>query len=206
MTLPSWDEEVVLHHHATGAALPAKVGRTDGETLALVLQAVPEDPLAEGSGEVEFTSTGGVHRVPAAIVGHLIDEPPVVLVRVDGPEHLVLQRRDAFRVVAYLSVRVRACESSDPGALTTTVDVSARGLLIKDPLGLVPGEEVEIELELTEATPGPPVRARGRLVRVAESDLKGVMIEAISSTDQQRLFRFVTRRERELLARNRYLR
>jgi hypothetical protein len=60
------------------------------------------------------------------------------------------------------------------------------------PLGL----DVRIELQ---AEPGAePIRALGRVVRVAGQDEKGVRIDSISREDEERLVRLV--RERELAA------
>jgi PilZ domain-containing protein len=69
-------------------------------------------------------------------------------------------------------------------------------VLIKDLWNLPLGIDVRIELQ---AEPGAaPIRALGRVVRVAGSEEKGVRIDSISREDEERLVRLV--RERELAA------
>ena len=195
MTLPAWNEEVVLRHHETGTTVPVRVTPADGGLLGLVLTTRPARDLTAGPGDLECTGPGGVRRFSAAIVGQLAEVPPSVLVRVDGPPQ-VLQRREAFRVVAFLDVRIRVRAGLGAATETTTVDVSAAGMLIKDPLGLAPGTEVDIELDLTDAPSAPPIHATGRLVRVVRDDLKGVVIDAVADADRERLHRYVLAQER----------
>jgi hypothetical protein len=69
-------------------------------------------------------------------------------------------------------------------------------VLVKDKWNMPLGIDVRIELQ---AEPGAePIRALGRVVRVAGEDEKGVRIDSISREDEERLVRLV--RERELAA------
>lgn len=199
MTPPGRAEHVVLRLPASGDALPARMGDPDGELLTLVLTAAAAPPaLAGDAGLIEYTTARGVHRVAAEIVGPDAAAPEVVRVRAGGPEQVV-QRRDFARVDAFLAVRAKVAGGVQGIARTTTLNVSAGGVLLQDPFGLPPGAVLELDLELDP--PGAPVHARGRVVREVSPDVKGVLIDTIASADRERLVRYVTARERLALQR-----
>lgn len=208
MTPPGEKRRVVLRLPATGDTMSARLEEADGELLTLVLDAATGQVLRGEPSLIEYTSAQGVHRVPAAIVFSDGAQDEVLRVRPDGPERVV-QRRDFLRVDAFLAVRARVVGDFDADGLqtvhgvlrTTTLNVSAGGMLLKDLFDLRPGTELELEVELGQGQSGPPACARGRVVREVTPDVKGVMIESMASTDRERLVRYVTVRERETLKR-----
>ena len=106
-----------------------------------------------------------------------------------------IQRREWARVDTILPIKVKGVDEP-VGGETQTLNISGGGVLVKDKWNLPLGIDVRIELE---PEPGAaPIRALGRVVRVANPDEKGVRIESISREDEERLVRLV--RERELAA------
>jgi len=82
------------------------------------------------------------------------------------------------------------------GGETQTLNVSGGGVLIKDKWNMPLGIDVRIEVQPEGG--GEPIRALGRVVRVANPEEKGIRIDSISREDEERLVRLV--RERELAA------
>jgi hypothetical protein len=191
MAPPRRAQPVVLHLPDGSASLPARVDAADDDVLTLVLSAPAGPALRDGTAVVEYTSPRGVHRVSGA-VEHPGEEPDVVRVRRDGPDDVV-QRRDFVRVDAAIPVAVTVSDPIRGIAHTTSLNLSAGGMLVSDPLGLPPGARVDVEIELPGSA---PVRAHGRIVREAHADAKGVQIELIARDDQERLVRYVAERER----------
>lgn len=198
---PNRAQQVTIHLLDTEAELSARVDAADDDQLTLVLSTLPEDDsvgeLRDHPAVIEYKTPRGVFRLYGAIDGRG-DAPEVVRVRRDGNDD-VIQRRDFVRVEAALPLKVRITGPIRGAALTTTLDLSGNGLLVSDPVGLLPGTELDIELELAPGTP--PIQAVGRVVREVGKDLKGVQIEHISRADRERLVRFVTERERLALKR-----
>jgi hypothetical protein len=175
--------------------LPATVsGFADG-AIALVLAV--KDPrvsrLAGSEVAVEYKTGRGIQRFGGTLQ---IDaaRPEHMRVILTGDVERV-QRRGWARVPAHLPITVKGID--EPlGGETQTLNVSGGGVLIKDKWDLPLGTDVRIELQ---AEPGKePIRALGRVVRVAGKDEKGLRIDSISREDEERLVRLV--RERELAA------
>jgi c-di-GMP-binding flagellar brake protein YcgR len=108
----------------------------------------------------------------------------------DGP-----QRRDFFRVNALLCIRARVPGYPMGPIDTRTRNVSANGLLLEDAYGLPLGTALELELELEHDDV--PLKAHGIVVRAVPPRLKGIIIDAISVADRERLVRYVAARQRE---------
>ena len=105
------------------------------------------------------------------------------------------ERREWARVEAHLPITVKGIDEP-VGGETQTLNVSGGGVLIKDKWNMPLGTDVRIELQ---AEPGAaPIKALGRVVRVAGTEEKGVRIDSISREDEERLVRLV--RDRELAA------
>lgn len=196
MAAPRRAQHVVLHLPDGTTSLPARVDEADDEVLTLILTAPPGGPdaLRDRSAIVEYTTPRGVHRVSGAIDRG--DAPEVVRVRRDGLGDVV-QRRDFVRVDAAIPVAVTVTDPIRGAAHTTSLNVSAGGLLLSDPLGLPSGAAVAIEIELSPGSA--PVLAHGRIVREVGEGAKGVRIELIARDDRERLVRFVVERERHAL-------
>jgi hypothetical protein len=182
--------------HAHVGALPATVDACDGGVLVAVL-AVPDSRLGRLAGQeiaIEVTSNSGIMRykgVLEPIEGRAV-EVRVVL----SSETERIQRRAWARVDAVLPVGVRGIDE-EIGGLTSTLNVSGGGLLIKDPWRLPLGLDVRLELEVV--TGEPLLRAVGRVIREATPEQKGIRIDAILRTDEERLVHLVRDRERAAL-------
>ena len=190
---PERTQHVVLHLGDNDEMVPARVDETSSDSLTLVLSAPPEVPV-DGHAVVEYTTPRGVHRVSGDIEGEPSQTDSGILrLRRDGAD-FVLQRRNHVRVDAVVPAQVTINDPERGVARTTTLNVSGGGLLLTDPLKMRPNTIVDIELTLSPADP--PVKARGKVVREADDDRKGVEILEISDADRQRLVRFVTEQER----------
>jgi hypothetical protein len=178
-------------------ALPAIVDTIASATIALVLS-VPDPRVRRLAGReviVEWTTVRGIQR----LLGRLELAPSgaleVVYVSVHGDVERI-QRREWARVEAIAPIHLHGIDE-DVGGETCTLNVSGGGVLIRDLWRLPLGIDVRIELEVE---PGRPrVKALGRVVREAASDLKGVRIDDISTDDEERLVRYVRERERAAL-------
>ncbi len=114
-----------------------------------------------------------------------------------------IQRRRHVRVDAEVPVLVRVSTSTTGSLLKSkTLNVSGGGLEIVDNVGLPINAIVKIELKL----PGEPmpVPLTGRIVRRARPNTKGVKIERMILSDQDRLVKFIFTRQR-LELRNRQI-
>jgi PilZ domain len=173
-------------------AVPATVEATEAGALVLTL-AVAESGVARLGGaavSVEVTSGRGIQRYGGTLQLQP-NRPERLRVVLDGDAERI-QRRDWARVDAVVPVRVQGVD--EPlGGETSTRNVSGRGLLVLDPWRMPLGTDVRIELEVEPGTE--PVRALGRVVREAASDLKGIRIDGIARDDEERLVRFVRARE-----------
>ena len=106
-----------------------------------------------------------------------------------------IQRRRHVRVDAEVPVVLRLSTSSSGSLLRSkTVNVSGGGLEIVDNVGLPLNAIVKIELRLPGDTV--PVPMTGRIVRRARPNTKGVKIERMLLSDQDRLVKFIFTRQR----------
>lgn len=191
---PRRAQSVTIHLPDAEAELSARVDEADDDVLTLVLSSPDEasaNRLRDRPAVIEYKTPRGVFRLSGALAE--TGDPEVLKVRRDGHDD-VIQRRDFVRVEAIQPLQVTITDPIRGAAHTTTLNLSGGGLLVTDPLGLPPGAEIDIELELVPG--GPPVRASGRVVREVGKDAKGVQIEHIAREDRERLIRFVTERER----------
>ena len=175
--------------------LPATVSGMENGVIALVLAV--KDPRVQRLGgtevAVEYKTGRGIQRF-GGILQLDSARPEHLRVVLKGDVERV-QRREWARVDAHLPISVNGIDEP-VGGDTQTLNVSGGGVLIKDKWNLPLGTDVRIELQ---AEPGAaPIRALGRVVRVAGTDEKGVRIDSISREDEERLVRLV--RERELAA------
>ena len=105
-----------------------------------------------------------------------------------------IQRRRHVRVDAELPVLLRMTRPDATLIKTQTLNVSGGGMEVVDKVGLPIGALVKIELRL----PGDalPLPVTGRIVRRARVNTKGVQIERMLASDQQRLVKFIFTRQR----------
>ena len=173
--------------------LPATVASVEAGAIVLVL-AVKDNRVQRLAGQevaVEYKTGRGIQRFGGILQIESGDQLRVVM----QGEAERIQRREWARVDTILPIKVKGVDEP-VGGETQTLNISGGGVLVKDKWNLPLGIDVRIELE---PEPGAaPIRALGRVVRVANPDEKGVRIESISREDEERLVRLV--RERELAA------
>jgi len=173
--------------------LPATVASVEAGAIVLVL-AVKDNRVQRLAGQevaVEYKTGRGIQRFGGILQIESGDQLRVVM----KGEAERIQRREWARVDTILPIKVKGVDEP-VGGETQTLNISGGGVLVKDKWNLPLGIDVRIELE---PEPGAaPIRALGRVVRVANPDEKGVRIDSISREDEERLVRLV--RERELAA------
>jgi hypothetical protein len=175
--------------------LPATVSSVDGNVISLVL-AVKDARVQRLGGQevaVEYKTGRGIQRFGGIL--QLDSTRPEQLKVVTSGAAERIQRREWARVDAHLPITVKGIDEP-VGGETQTLNISGGGVLIKDKWNMPLGIDVRIELQ---AEPGAaPIKALGRVVRVAGTEEKGVRIDSISREDEERLVRVV--RDRELAA------
>jgi PilZ domain len=173
--------------------LPATVSAVEGGAIVLVL-AVRDSRVARLAGAevaVEYKTGRGIQRYGGILQ---IDSGETLRVVTHGEVERV-QRREWARVDAILPIRIKGVDEPIEGE-TQTLNVSGGGVLVKDKWNMPLGIDVRIELRPEGGSE--PIRALGRVVRVASPEEKGIRIDSISREDEERLVRLV--RERELSA------
>jgi hypothetical protein len=185
---------VVLPHIG---GLPATVEAIQGGAVTVVL-AVSDDRVKRLNGAdvaIEKTSGRGIQRFNGTLsVAGKAGE--LLTVTLEGEAERV-QRRNFVRMDAVLPIKVISLEKGVKAGETTTVNVSGNGVLINDKWRLPMGIDVRIELMLEPG--GEPMRALGRVVRYSSDVEKGIRIESIAATDEDRLIKFIRERERAAL-------
>jgi hypothetical protein len=173
--------------------LPATVSAVEPGAIVFVL-AVKDPRVKRLAGQevaVEYKTGRGIQRFGGILQ---IDSGETLRVVMQGEVERV-QRREWARVDAILPIKLKAIDEPFEGE-TQTLNVSGGGVLIKDKWNMPLGIDVRIEVQPEGG--GEPIRALGRVVRVASPEEKGIRIDSISREDEERLVRLV--RERELAA------
>lgn len=175
--------------------LPATVSSVEPGAIVLVLTVKDSrvGRLVGGEVAVEYKTGRGIQRFGGIL--ELDDSRPELLRVVTFGEAERIQRREWARVDTILPIGVQGVDERIGGD-TTTLNVSGGGVLVSDKWNMPLGLDVRIELHADPK--GPPIRAMGRVVRVAGKDEKGIRIDSIAREDEERLVRLV--RERELAA------
>jgi hypothetical protein len=173
--------------------LPATVVTVEPGAIVLVL-AVKDSRVQRLAGNevaVEYKTGRGIQRFGGILQ---IESGEQLRVVMQGEAERI-QRREWARVDAILPVSIKGIDEP-VGGDTQTLNISGGGVLVKDLWNMPLGIDVRIELQAEPG--GQPIRALGRVVRVAGTEEKGVRIDSISREDEERLVRLV--RERELAA------
>ena len=185
-----------------GVDWPVQISSREGDVLMLVLLAKgdgvdlvpnggPDEPLM-----LECTSDHGVVRFPGDAQ---LEEPDLVRFRVqDVPE--IEQRREYVRVRAPRQV-VLAVSGTGTIDSAYSLDLSGGGMLLSGPDTLQIDDNIRFRLHLDSSSP--PIRGRGRVVRVSGENQRAVVFEEISRQDRERLIHFIFDRQREARARTR---
>jgi c-di-GMP-binding flagellar brake protein YcgR len=190
--LANGEQVSVVLPHVGG--LPATVESMRGQAVTLVL-AVADDRVKRLNGArvaIEKTSGRGIQRFNGtlAVAGKAGE---LLTVTLEGEAERV-QRRSFVRMPAILPIKVISLEKGVKAGDTTTINVSGSGVLIKDKWRLPMGIDVRIELQLEPG--GEPLRALARVVRYQSEEEKGIRIEDMARTDEDRLIKFIRERER----------
>jgi c-di-GMP-binding flagellar brake protein YcgR len=173
--------------------LPATVSAVEAGTVVLVL-AVKDARVKRLAGQevgIEYKTGRGIQRFGGILQ---VDSGDTLRVVLHGEVERV-QRREWARVDAILPIKIKGIDEPIEGE-TQTLNVSGGGVLVKDKWNMPLGIDVRIEVQPEGG--GEPIRALGRVVRVASPEEKGIRIDSISREDEERLVRLV--RERELAA------
>lgn len=177
--------------------LPATVESLSGSAVKLVL-AVPDDRVRRFIGHevgIEKTTARGVQRFTGTLtVGGAKDE--LLTVTLEGDAERV-QRRNFVRIDAVVPIKIVSLEKGVTAGETTTLNVSGSGVLVKDKWRMPLGVDVRLEIHIEAGAE--PIRALGRVVRFSSESEKGIRIEDISRTDEDRLIKFIRERERAAL-------
>ena len=175
--------------------LPAVVETEDDRdiVLSLATKAPPGlDRMLDRPVRVECVTPRGIQRVTGTASWDAAS-PDFLTVRRDSDD--LIQRRETVRVQAVVPVKLIATGGEHQGsAESSTLNLSATGVLVKDPIGLPLGTPVRVEMTVDDD--GGPLIVSGRIVREAGRDEKGVQIDEISRIDQHRLTRLITERQR----------
>lgn len=184
---------------------PVQISSRDGDVLMLVLLA-KSDGVDLGSDStpsneplmLECTSDHGIVRFPGDAK---LEEPDLIRFRVrDVPE--IEQRREYVRVRAPRQV-VLAVSGSSTIDSAYSLDLSGGGMLLSGPDNLQVDDQIRFRLHLDSTSP--PIRGRGRVVRITGENQRAVVFEDISRQDRERLIHFIFDRQREARARTRDL-
>jgi hypothetical protein len=177
-----------------GDLLPAHVDEIDEKSviLALLLKAhLTLSVFKDRVARVEYSDKKGLHKLSCTI----IDALPGDRLRLSHEPEDVVQRRDYFRVEAYAPLTITTREETARTLETNSVDLSAGGMLIADPVEIPAETVLDIQIRLESG----PVKAVGRVIRNTGDKKTAVQIVEISQSDRQQLMRYITERQRAAL-------
>jgi hypothetical protein len=190
MTLPAIRQPVTVS--ANGAIVHARVAEAGAKTLVLALNSLADgnEGLQPGvAALVEYVTPRGVWHLPVTVGGAREREGALVLTPTGDTE--LIQRREHARAPAVLPIRL---EIGPRTIVTTTRDVSGGGFLVADDEGLPLGDVVDVTVELPDGRP--PICCGCRVVRETADALKGLRIEQIDESAQERLILLVFEEQR----------
>jgi hypothetical protein len=188
------------HLHAPGRdTMPVRVFERDRDALMLVVLLdadTGEAPEAIDPLRLEYSSAQGLVRLEGRAE---MEERDLIRFRPDGPAE-VLQRREFVRIDAARPVLLTDAEDGT-SISAHAIDLSGGGMLIQGREALEEGQQIRFTLDLG---PGEsPIAGTARVVRTKDTGQCGVVFEAISSTERQRLIHFIFDAQRVALARTR---
>jgi c-di-GMP-binding flagellar brake protein YcgR len=176
-----------------GSRITARVETIDDDSLVLGLFREPDVRLAGLDAMIEFIDHRGIHRMRGQLESQGRERDAIRIV--PSGEVELIQRREYVRVDAHAAIDVTFEDRPDVQPIgTTTVNVSASGLLLAGPSILQMGELIGIALDVGEDE---PVRCKCRVVRETQEGFKGVHISEIHEDEQERLIRYVFQMQRE---------
>ncbi len=166
-------------------------------------------PLPPGTRVwVHYLDEAGIYRFQTVVTDHRLSEPPNLTIL--APEQVDRhQRRRYVRLDVRLPVEFGLLEGADAGDKAGdvlplfrgwTADLSGGGMALVPEVELQPGSLMAFELKLPDGKP--PLRGRGRVIRVKKGEgipglcLAGVEFCGISEQERDRIVRFIFKEER----------
>ena len=194
MNGPGVGEAVYLITPA-GASIGARVKDAATGSFLLRIEDAESDPrelLADAAVSLEFTNLRGVCRVPGT--AEAATDPGALRVTTTGDAELI-QRRDYYRVEAFVPVTYQPYGPDGHTVTANTLDVSGGGFRVAAAEGLSLWDMLRFTLDLGEGED--PVQAIAQAVReVGDDDTFGMRFVEILERERQRLVRWVFARER----------
>jgi hypothetical protein len=176
-----------------GSRITARVESFTEDGFVLGLFREPDVRLPGLDALVEYIDHRGVHRLRGRLEPHTRERDVIRMVPSGDAE--LLQRREYVRVDAHAPIDVSFEDRGDVEPIgTTSVNVSASGLLLAGPSILEIGELISVALDVGDTE---PIRCKCRVVRETQEGFKGVHIAEIDQNEQERLIRYVFQRQRE---------
>ncbi len=180
--------------HVLLGLLPARVEASKDRSVTVALN-VKDDRIRRLVGQeiaVEMMSGRGIYRFTGALQA---ENSGSLTISLTGDVERI-QRREYVRIAAHLDVTVKGIDEPIGGE-TSTLDVSGSGIRIADKWRLPLGLDVRVELKLPD---GPPVCSLGRVVRGGSTEeQKGIRLDGVGRTDEDRLMRYIRDREVQAL-------
>lgn len=188
------------HLRAPGReTVPVRVFERSRDALMLVVLLdadTGQPPEAVDPLQLEYSSAQGLVRLEGRAE---MEERDLIRFRPDGPAE-VLQRREFVRIDTAQPVLLAGTDDGTPIS-AHAIDLSGGGMLIQGRETLEEGQRIRFTLDLG---PGEaPITGTARVVRTREAGQCGVVFEAISSMERQRLIHFIFDVQRAALAKTR---
>jgi hypothetical protein len=177
-----------------GATIGARVKDAATGSFLLRLDEGESDPrelLADRTVNLEFTNLRGVCRIPGT--AEAAPDPGALRVTATGSVELI-QRRDYYRVEAFVPVTYQPYGPDGLTVTANTLDVSGGGFRLAAAEAVQLWDMLRFTLELGEGEE--PVQAIAQAVREAGDDEFGLRFVEILEPERQRLVRWVFARER----------
>jgi hypothetical protein len=153
-----------------------------------------DDSIGELGAVIEHTAARGLYCQP----GELSFSPGGLRVTfTPAGEPDLVQRREFVRLPVALTVHATLA-ADDTRVELHVVDLSASGVLVRQPDDAPLEEGMTLWLSLPLDDGLPPIAPRGSVVRGTEAGSHGVRFDYIAESDQDRLARFVMREQLRL--------
>jgi hypothetical protein len=174
--------------------MPVRVFERGSDVLMLVTllsadSGVSPEPLEPAL--LEYSSAQGLVRLRGEAE---LEQRDLIRFRPAEPAE-VLQRREFVRIDSPQPVVV------DGAVRTHAVDISGGGMLLRGLEHLREGQRVRFSLELGGSHA--PIQGGARVVRVGREGQRGLVFDAISAKERQRLIHFIFEKQRLARARTR---
>ncbi|HLJ01833.1 MAG TPA: PilZ domain-containing protein [Solirubrobacteraceae bacterium] len=177
-----------------GEHMPVRVFERGSDVLMLVTllsadTGVEPEPLEPAL--LEYSSAQGLVRLRGEAT---LEQNDLIRFRPEQPAE-VLQRREFVRIDSPQPVTV------DGSVRTHAVDISGGGMLLRGLEDLIEGQRVRFRLELGGSEP--PIQGGALIVRAGEDGRRGLVFDAITAKERQRLIHFIFEKQRIAINRTR---